>query len=138
MRRDFVCSMEDIYRMRAARPAAAAIPAKAVWRAPPAEDDDVVAPAAADDAEEARDEALEAADEATEDALLFALDSTEEALPAADEALEEALASAPAAPKIVVDPTVVVKVDEPEVSTETIAEVVIAEEAPDPSAPAAP
>jgi len=126
-----------LYRMRAARPAAAAIPAKAVWRAaPPVEEDVEVAPAAADDAleaaEEAAAEALEAAEEAIEEALEDAEDATEDALDSALEAtleaLDVALPPAPPTPKMVVEPTTVEKVDEPEVSTDTMAEVVIADE----------
>jgi hypothetical protein len=74
--------------------------------------------------------------ETTELALL----SMEESLDAAEEAAEEAEppAPAPTALKMVVDPMVVVKVEEPEVTVETMAEVVIAEEEPPEPPPAAP
>jgi len=95
-------------------------------------------------------EALEAKLEAE----ALALESAELAEPLSEESLEEADAAllereealddppAPPAPKIVVEPTVVVKVEEPEVSVETIAEVVMAEEEEvvdeEPPAPPAP
>jgi hypothetical protein len=127
--------------MKAARPAAAANPAKAVWRAPAALEVDV--PVAAEAADEAADaatlEAWEAADEATLEADDSADAETLEACSDADEAPE-----ALPAPKIVVEPIVVVKVELPEVSTETIADVVMAEEdsptadEPDPPTPPTP
>jgi len=89
---------------------------------------------AAEIAEEALLEALEAAEEAllealeaTEEAPEAALEATEEAEEAPEAAAEDALAPAPPA-KMVVDPTVVSKVEEPLVTVETIAEVVIAED----------
>jgi hypothetical protein len=111
--------------MRAARPAAAAIPANAVWRAPPAEEEEV--PVAAWDAAEPALEALEARLDASEPALEASLER------------EEAMLLAIPAPllKMVVEPIVEVNVEPPEVSTVTIAEVVTAVENP-PAAPAPP
>lgn len=76
--------------IRAARPAAAATPANAVWRAPPAEEEEVppVAVAAWDAAEPAL-EALEARLDATELALEIA--------PLAEEPREDAPEAAEAA-----------------------------------------
>ena len=124
-----------IYKMNAARPAAAAIPANAVWCAPPAEEleEEPVAEEPADEALEAREETDDWALETTELALL----SMEESLDAPEEASEEAEPPAPppTALKMVVEPMVVVKVEEPEVTVETMAEVVIAEEEPPPAPP---
>jgi len=116
---------------------AAAIPGIAVCMAPPAdeleEEDDPVAAVAADEALElALDPTLLAWDRA-ELATLEALLRAELAVEAAPDAADEALPPAPP-PKIVVEPTVVEKVEEPEVSTETMAEVVMADEDP-PAAP---
>jgi hypothetical protein len=129
-----------IYKMNAARPAAAAIPANAVWRAPPAEElEEELEPVVEEPAVEAletREERDDWAFETTELTLL----SMEESLDAAEEAAEEAEPPAPppTALKMVVEPMVVVKVEEPEVTVETMADVVIAvEELPDPP-PAAP
>ncbi len=82
------------------------------------------------------EDALEEADEATEAALEEASEATDDALLAPDEALPLAPAPAPTTLKRVVEPTVVLNVEEPEVSTETMAEVVIADE--DSEAPEAP
>jgi hypothetical protein len=130
---------DGIYKMNAARPAAAAIPANAVWRAPPAEEleeEPVAVEPPAVEALETREERDDWALETTELALL----SMEESLDAAEEASEEAElpAPAPAPLKMVVEPMVVVKVEEPEVTVETMAEVVIAEEEPPEPPPAAP
>jgi hypothetical protein len=119
-----------IYKMNAARPAAAAIPANAVWRAPPADELEEPEPVAEEPAEEALEAREETDDLALETAEL-ALLSMEESWDEATEASEEAELPAPL-PKMVVEPRVVVKVDEPEVTTETMAEVVIAEEEPEP------
>jgi hypothetical protein len=108
----------------------------AVWMAAPPVELDDVAPAAA---LEAPDLALEttpvteaptllAWDEREDSALEIEAETdaaAEEALAPTDSALDVALPPGP--PKMVVEPMVVVMVLEPEVSTETIAEVVIAE-----------
>lgn len=80
-----------IYRMKAARPAAAAMPAKTVgWAAPPVEDEVEVALARADvkceEREDAALEALEAIDETFEDAAEASDEALEDAPEAADEA----------------------------------------------------
>ena len=92
--------------MKAARPAAAAIPANAVWRAPPAEELDEPEPVAEVPAVEALETTEERDDLATETTEL-ALLSMEESLDAPAEASEEAEAPAPL-PKMVVEPRVVV------------------------------
>jgi len=110
--------------------------------------DEPVAPEAADDALDATLLAFDKAELITLEALEMAeviVDPAPEVAEEALEASEEALEPAPP-PKMVVDPTVVEKVDEPEVSTDTRAEVVIAEEdpplavdeEPDPPAPPMP
>jgi len=87
-------------------------------------------------AAEAADEAAELAEAATLDALLETEDPTLDALDPFDESSDETLepeeeAEAPAPPpKMVVLPTVLVKVEEPEVTTDSRAEVVMAEEDP--------
>lgn len=100
---------------------------------------------AAWDAAEPALEALEARLDATELALEIAPlaeEPREDAPEAAEEAAPEREEAAPLAedpaplPKMVVEPTVVVNVEPPEVSTETMAEVVIA--VGDPPAPASP
>ena len=145
---------EDVYRRRAARPTAATIPGMAVGMAPAAFDELDEPPDAAVDAPEAAlDPTLLAFDKA-ELATLEALDRAELAVDPAPEVTEEAFEPPEEAlepepeppPKMVVEPTVVEKVEEPEVSTETIAEVVMAEEdppvaedeEPDPPAPPTP
>lgn len=102
-----------VYRKKAARPAAAAKPGIAVC----------IAPAAFDELDD---------EEAPADAAELALDPTLLDFDEAELATLEVLAPAPPL-KMVVEPTVVEKVEEPEVSTETMAEVVTAEE--DPPAP---
>jgi hypothetical protein len=94
-------------------------------------------------AEEPAVEALETREETDDWALEtteLALLSMEESLDAPEEASEEAEPPAPppTALKMVVEPMVVVKVDEPEVMVETMAEVVIAEEELPEPPPAAP
>jgi hypothetical protein len=87
-------------------------------------------------AAEAADEAAELAEAATLDAWLEAEDATLDALDPLDESSDETLepeeeAEAPAPPpKMVVLPTVLVNVEEPEVITVSRAEVVMAEEDP--------
>lgn len=136
------------YKKRAAIPATAIIPGIAVFiGAPPADEEEDVAPAPA---EEARDAALEAADdrlEAAEEALEAAddrLEAAEEALEATDLAVDDAppaadvtLPPAPPIPKIVDSPTVDVAIAEPpEEIVERRADVETAEEeAPAPPAP---
>lgn len=122
------------YRSRAARPTTAAIPGMAVCMAPAAFDELLDEPVAADDAAElALDPTLLACAKA-ELATLEALERAELAVEPAPAEAEEAFPLAPPAPKMVVEPTVVVPmVEPPDVSTETMAEVVIAEE--DPPAP---
>ena len=123
---------EAAYRRRAARPTAATIPGMAVCIAAAAAfelDEDPVALEAADAPWElALDATLLAWDKA-ELATLEALERAELAVDPAPEEREEAVPRAPP-PKMVVEPTVVEKVDEPEVSTETMAEVVMADEEP--------
>lgn len=118
-------------------------PGMAVWTAPRPELVDVAPapplpelepPAVAELTTLLRDEEMEPA---TLDKLLRA----EEAVSDAPEATEEPLAPAPPAPpapKMVVLPTMVVKVEPPEVMVDSIAEVVMADEEPDPPAPPAP
>lgn len=92
-------------------------------------DEAEVAPAAADEALElALDASLLALDKA-ELAALEPLARTELAVELAPEARDEALPPA-TFEKMVVEPTVVEKVEEPEVSTEMRAEVVMADEEP--------
>lgn len=132
-----------VYKRRAARPAAAIKPEAAVG--PAAIPLEVAVVRAAEVAEETLLEAPEAASDATEEALAPASDATEEAdaemeeaadpaleeIAEADEAAsEETLEATLPAPKTVVDPTVVSKVEEPLVTVETMAEVVIAEDEP--------
>jgi len=137
-----------LYRTKAARPARPAIPAKAVWRAPPAVEVEVPAPVAEDAAPDARVERLDATDareletlEPTEERLLnpeVMEDPTDEAAEPAELVMEEAAEPAdpvappttPPTPKRVVEPTVVSKVELPEVTVETIADVVTADEDP--------
>jgi hypothetical protein len=92
--------------MKAARPAAAANPATAVWRAPAALELEVPLPEAAEAAEEAADAATLEAWEAADEATLEADDSADEATLEACEAAEAA--EPVAAPKMVVEPRVVV------------------------------
>jgi len=94
------------------------------------EEEDV--PVAAEPADEALELRLDASLLALEEAELATLEALERAELADDPAPEEtdeALAPAPF-PKMVVEPTVVERVEEPEVSTETMAEVVMADEEP--------
>jgi len=135
---------QEIYRSSTARPAAAIMPPAAVGRAAAPDDDEVAADLAADAALDAALEALEASDEAVAPRPLaaeLAVDATELKDPAeperrdaaelALEAIEDPVLAAPAPPpEIVVEPTVVVKVDDPLVTIETMAEVVTAEEPP--------
>lgn len=89
-----------------------------------------VLPAAADDArEEAEDAALEILDPA-DDAREDTDEPAEDALDEAPDASDEALLAAPP-PKMVVDPMVEVIREDPDVETEMIAEVVIAEDNPE-------
>lgn len=137
---------EVVYKRRAARPAAAIKPVAPVGREPIAEDvaDDAALPAAevaeetllvADEASlealeatlDAAEEAEDPTDDATDEALSEAPEATEDALAETPEAAEDALAATPPAPKMVVDPTVVSKVDDPLVTVDTMAEVVIAD-----------
>ncbi len=111
----------------------------AVCMAPAAfddEDEPVAAEAAADAAELALPPML-LAFESAELATLDALARAELAVDSAPETREEAV-SIPPLPKMVVEPIVVVKVEEPEVSTETMAEVVMAEEPAPPATPPIP
>lgn len=127
---DQVGSRKLFYRRNAARPMAAAIPGMAVG----------IAPSALDELEDADDPladdvplpvAPESADDAAELAVVDAPLRAELAVDSAAEAFDEALTPAPF-PEMVVEPTVVVKVEDPEVSTETIGDVAIAEEDPEP------
>lgn len=140
---------EDIYKTRAAIPTATAIPEKAVCTAPPADEEDEGLLAAV----EALEAALEIPD-ATLDATLLAPLSADEtpldapdttelaperAVEAAPEASLAAVETAPAAPeKMVVEPRIWVEMAlPPDETTETMAEVEIADptaEAPDPTA----
>jgi hypothetical protein len=110
-----------------------------------------LAEAPLEEAPDARDERVDEAPEATEDAeeptpeaddsaletIPLAADEADEASLAAEEAAEPAdpvaLPAAPPKPKIVVEPTVEVMTLEPEVISETIAEVVMAEDDPAPA-----
>lgn len=138
--------VEVVYKRRAARPAAANKPVAPVGRAAiPDEVEEVAALPAAEVAEEAllaADEdllaplevaadATEEAEDSTEEIAADALEEISEAEEAAAEdalaATEEALEAAPP-PKMVVDPTVVSKVEDPLVTVETISDVVIADD----------
>jgi hypothetical protein len=129
-------TLEAVYKIMAARPATAARPAKAVWRAAPADDEDVEEEVAVplEALPEAEVEALETTDEIDDSTL----ESTEEPLDSTELRPAEAEAPAPTAVKTVVKPTVVEKVELPEVTTETIGDVVTAEEEPVSVAPAPP
>jgi len=128
-----------IYKRKAARPATAMKPGAAVWKAPPPVEVAVSDPVAEEraalpedwmplawvDKEESWLETSEEMDAPVEDAPAASLD---------------ALAPAPP-PKMVVLPTVLVRVESPEVMVVSIAEVVIAEElesVADPDSPAPP
>jgi len=119
------------YKRKAARPATAMKPGIAVCigPAPPLEVEVAVAADAAD-------EAAELPEAATLDALLEAEAPTLDALDPLEESTDETLAleedaeAAPASVKMVVLPTVLVNVEEPEVITDSRAEVVIAVEEP--------
>lgn len=100
---------------------AAALPAAEV-----AEEALLVADETALEAPEAK---LEAADEAEDSMEEIADEALEEIAEAEEAASEETLATAPI-PEMVVDPTVVSKVEESLVTVETMAEVVMAEEIP--------
>jgi hypothetical protein len=135
---------KSVYKRRAARPMAAAMPGMAVCMAPAAFEELVDEPVAEEAPDAPAELALDAMLLAFDNAELAALEPLERAELALDPAwalAEEALPLAPP-PKMVVEPTVVVKVEEPEVSTETIAEVVMAEEDPpaedEPDPPATP
>jgi len=106
-----------VYKKRAAIPAAAMSPLTAVGIAATFVEDAVL-PVAAEAALEASDEALDRIEE-----------MEEPAAPVIEETLDDAVLSAPF-PEIVVEPVVVVIVEPSVVSTETRAEVVIAESVP--------
>lgn len=122
------------YKKRAAIPATAIIPGIAVFiGAPPADEEEDVAPAPA---EEARDAALEAAEDRLE-APEERLEATDLAVDDAPPAADVTLPPAPPIPKIVDWPTVDVAIAEPpEEIVERRAEVETAEE--EPPAPPAP
>ena len=114
---------------------AAAIPGIAVCMAPPADELEEELPVAAEAADEALELALDAtllAFESKDEAELEAPARAELPVDEAPDARDEALSPAPP-PKMVVEPTVVEKVEEPEVSTETKADVVMAEDPPAPA-----